>query len=222
MLLRLHSGRLRYAADTHWHWDHTDGNAWVHAEGATLIAHPNTARHLASTIRVAEWGHTFSPVPKSARPALLVPKMKTLLLNGETIRIRSYVPSHTDGDLSVYFAKANVLATGDTWWNNIYPFIDYVAGGSIDGMIRAADANLAISDDRTAIVPGHGPVGTRTQLRQFRGMLSDVRDRVATLKRKGMTLQQVIAANPTGRYDAEFGHGIINPALFTTLVYRGV
>jgi glyoxylase-like metal-dependent hydrolase (beta-lactamase superfamily II) len=126
---------VKYLINTHYHWDHTDGNGWVHGTGAMVIAHENTAKHLQETIRVAEWEHTFTPVPAAYLPAILVGQTRNLVFGGETVRMRHYGPSHTDGDLSVEFVNANVLATGDTFWNGLYPFIDYAAGGSIDGMI---------------------------------------------------------------------------------------
>jgi len=133
-----------------------------------------------------------------------------------------WMPSHTDGDLSVYFQKANVLATGDTWWNGIYPFIDYVAGGSIDGMIKAANWNIEKSGPETIVVPGHGPAGSRQELIAFRDMLVTIRTRVAALKAEGKSLEETVAARPTAEFDAKWGGGVINPALFTQLIYRGV
>jgi glyoxylase-like metal-dependent hydrolase (beta-lactamase superfamily II) len=222
-LQKIRPGKISILIDTHWHWDHTDGNGWVHEDGATIIATPHTAEHLAQTIRVVEWGHTFTPVEAGARPTELVTTPEKILpFDGETVRIRVYMDSHTDSDLSVYFEKADVLFTGDTWWNGLYPFIDYVEGGAIDGMIKAADANIAMVTDKTIIVPGHGPVGDRAQLVEYREMLVAIRDRVAALKKEGKTLEQVIAAKPTASFDAKWGQAIINPTLFTTLVYRGV
>jgi glyoxylase-like metal-dependent hydrolase (beta-lactamase superfamily II) len=221
-LQKLGPRRIHYVVNTHWHWDHTDGNAWVHEDGATLVAHPNTAKHLGETIRVEEWGHTFSPLPAAARPTMLVPAEQTLSVDGETARLRYYGPSHTDGDLSVYFTKADVLFTGDTFWNGLYPFIDYKAGGSIDGMIQAANKNVAMAGERTVVAPGHGPVATRADLVAYRDMLVAIRKRVAELKGQGRTLEQTIAAKPTAPFDAKWGQAIISPALFTTLVYRGV
>ncbi len=213
---------IKYAVNTHWHWDHADGNGWTHRSGAVLIAHANTARHLDQTIRVEEWGHTFTPVSQDARVAQLVRGERSMPFGGETIRLRPYVPSHTDGDLSAYFIKADVLLTGDTWWNGLYPFIDYVAGGSIDGMIQAADANVAMAGPGTIVVPGHGPVGGRKDLVEYRDMLVAIRNKVATLKRQGKSLEETIMAKPTTEFDDRWGQMIISPALFTTLVYRGV
>ncbi|MET0232925.1 MAG: MBL fold metallo-hydrolase, partial [Rhodanobacteraceae bacterium] len=110
----------------------------------------------------------------------------------------------------------------DIWWNGHYPFIDYGAGGSIDGMIRWTNACLKIVTANTIIIPGHGPVGDRTQLLAYRDMLVTVRDNVSRLKREGKTLAEVIAAKPTAAFDQQYGDFVIDPAFFTQLVYMGV
>lgn len=221
-LAEIQPGGIKYAVNTHWHWDHSDGNVWVHDKGAVIVAHRNTARHLGETIRVVEWGHTFTPLPEGGRAAMLVGAEKLLPYGGDTIRLRYYGPSHTDGDLSAYFTKADVLLTGDTWWNGLYPFIDYVAGGGIDGMIKAANANIAMAGPNTIVVPGHGPVGGKADLIEYRDMLVAIRKNVAALKHAGKTLEETVAAKPTAAFDAKWGQMIISPALFTELVYRGV
>ena len=215
-------GRIRTAVDTHWHWDHADGNEWVRASGANIIADRKAAQRLGQTIRVVEWEHTFTPKPRRALPNIVITGDKVMSVNGEKIRIRHYKPGHTDGDMSVYFEKADVLSVGDTFWNGQYPFIDYVGGGSINGAIAAANANLAMSTAHTIIVPGHGPVGDRASQMAFRDMLVAIRDRVAALKRQGKTLAEVQAARPTAAFDGKWGRSIINGSLFTALVYRGV
>lgn len=221
-LKRVGKGPLRYAINTHWHWDHTDGNGWARQDGAVVVAHANTARHLEETIRVEEWGHTFTPVAASGRADVRITASTTIAFAGDQLVLRPYAPSHTDGDLSVYFQGADVLLTGDTWWNGLYPFIDYVAGGGIDGMIAAADASIAQAGARTIVVPGHGPVGGREDLVAYRTMLATIRDNVARLKAQGLTVDQVIAARPTAAFDDVWGKAIISPELFTRLVYRGV
>jgi glyoxylase-like metal-dependent hydrolase (beta-lactamase superfamily II) len=214
---------IKYLINTHWHWDHADGNEWVHEmSGATIIAHGKSLEHLSRTVRVEDWSHTFEPVPQVARPTSIVNSRKTLGFGDESVLISAYAPSHTDGDLYVYFTKADVLATGDTWWNGLYPFIDYVAGGTIDGMIAVANENIAHSTDHTVIVPGHGPVGDRRQLIEYRDMLVAIRKNVADLKSQGKSLKEVIAAKPTAAYDDKWGRAVIDPSLFTSLVYRGV
>ncbi|MEG3086897.1 MBL fold metallo-hydrolase [Sphingomonas sp. PB4P5] len=221
-LRKISPGRIRLLINTHWHWDHTDGNGWVRRTGATIVADRLALRRLTQTNRVVEWEHTFTPINKPYLPNSVLTGDKTIGFAGETLRIRHYGAGHTDGDMSVYFKKADILQTGDTFWNGQYPFIDYVTGGSIDGAIRAANANLAMAGPNTQIIPGHGPVGNRVQLLAFRNMLVAIRARVAALKVEGKSIDQAVAARPTANFDAKWGRSVISGALFTRLVYRGV
>ena len=213
---------IKYLIDTHWHWDHTDGNEWVHQAGATIIAQENTLKRLSTTTRVEDWNYTFQPWPIDARPTVVFTKDKPLHFDGETVVLRGYGPGHTDSDISVYFKKADVMALGDIFWNGVYPFIDIATGGSIDGAIRLANRCLAQVTDRTIIVSGHGPVGDRAQLVEFRDMLVAVRKNVARLKKQGKSLDEVLAAKPTAAYDAKWGGFVIDPAFFTRLVYASL
>ena len=213
---------IRYLINTHWHFDHTDGNQWVHAAGATIIAHENTRKHLSTITRVADWDFTFPPLPESALPTEVFRTDRTLEHNGSAVSLQYYGPCHTDGDISVEFAGMEVFVVGDTWWNGFYPFIDYSTGGGINGMIRAAETNIAKVTGKTIIVPGHGPVGDKSQLIEYRDMLVNVRDKVAALKKRGSSLDEVIAAKPTAAYDAKWGRFLIDGSFFTRLVYVGV
>jgi glyoxylase-like metal-dependent hydrolase (beta-lactamase superfamily II) len=147
---------------------------------------------------------------------------RSLEVNGSRILLRYYGPAHTDSDVSVHFTDVDVLHVDDTWWNGLYPFIDYSTGGSIDGMIRATEQNLAAASATTVIVPGHGAVGDKAQLTRYRDMLVSIRDRVAALKGQGRTLAGVLAAKPSAPFDDEWGRAIIAPDFFTRLVYKGV
>jgi glyoxylase-like metal-dependent hydrolase (beta-lactamase superfamily II) len=213
---------IRHLVNTHWHFDHADGNAWIGEAGATITAHRNTRKYLTMTQRVDDWDFNFPPAPDSALPTRLVTGEEVMRLNGTTVTLREFGPAHTDSDLQVHFTEADVLHTGDTFWNNAYPFIDYSTGGSIDGTIRATEANLARSAASTIIIPGHGPIGTREDLRAYLSMLVDIRGRVAELKRQGRNLLEVIAAKPTSAHDARWGGFVIPPSFFTRLVYAGV
>jgi glyoxylase-like metal-dependent hydrolase (beta-lactamase superfamily II) len=212
---------IRHLINTHWHFDHTDGNEWVHAEGATILAHENTLKHLSTATRVEDWGYTFPPSPAGARPTDVFTTDRTLRVNGTTLVLTHYEPAHTDSDISVHFTDADVIHVGDTWWNGVYPFIDYSTGGSIDGTIRGVESNLAKVSADTVIIPGHGPVGNRSELVECRDMLVAIREKVAALKKQGRTLDEVLAAKPTASYDAKWG-SVIVPNLFTRLVYSGV
>lgn len=213
---------VRFVINTHWHFDHTDGNEWLNQSGARIIAHTNTARRLSSTVRVEGWNFTFEPSPPAAVPTVQFERDLRLRINAMNLALETYAPGHTDTDLSVHFEEADVLSVGDTWWNGHYPFIDYSSGGSIDGTLRATEVNLRKISRRTLIVPGHGPAGGLDELTEYRDMLADVRERVAALKQQGRTLAEAIAAKPTQRYDAKWGRFVIDPATFTGLVYQGV
>ena len=215
-------GAPKYLIDTHYHWDHTDGNAWVHGLGATIIAHENTLKRVMTATRVDDWKFTFPVYPVGGRPTQFTGAEKHLEFGGTKIQVKYYGPSHTDSDVWVYFEKPNVLSTGDTFWNGVYPFIDNENGGSIDGMIRAANANIARADADTIVVAGHGPVGNRAQLIEFRDMLVAIRKNVADLKNKGMSRDQVVAARPTAAFDAKWGGFVLDGAFFTRIVYDGL
>ncbi len=214
---------VTHLINTHWHFDHASGNEWLHELGPQILAQENTLKHLATMQRVEDWDYDFAPLSAAALPTDVFATERTLQLNGNTLALKYYGPAHTDSDISVQFTEADILHTGDTFWNSVYPFIDYSTGGSIDGSIRAADANLAMTTDQTIIIPGHGqPVSNRGELQAFRDMLVVIRDTVAALKQQGRSLDDIVAAKPTAAYDAKWGQFVISPDLFTKLVYEGV
>jgi len=193
-LASISSDPIKQLINTHWHFDHTDGNEWLHSAGASILAHENTRKHLSTDTRVEGWNFTFKASPPGAIPSEVFQTEKTVHLNGVTIALRHYPPAHTDSDISVHFTDADILHVADTFWNGYYPFIDYSTGGSIDGMITASEANLMATTDQTIIIPGHGrPVSNRAELKEFRDMLVTVRDNVAKLKRQGRSLDETLA-----------------------------
>lgn len=213
---------LKYVVNTHWHWDHADGNEWMHAAGATIIAQKNTLKHLSETTHVDDWNWTFAPVPTGARPTIIVENEKEFTFAGDSIKVEHFGPGHTDGDVLVYFEKADVMALGDTFWNGNYPFIDNEDGGSVNSAIAWANKTIERITDNTILVPGHGPVGNRAQLIEFRDMLVTVRDEVAALKSQGKSLEDIIAAQPTAEFDDKWGRFVIGSQFFTKLVYDGL
>jgi glyoxylase-like metal-dependent hydrolase (beta-lactamase superfamily II) len=221
-LKAISSAPIKYLIDTHYHWDHTDGNPWVHEDGAIIIGTAGTVKRVSEVTRVDDWDFTFEPLPASAVPTEIVTQNKTYHFAGQTVELRLLSPAHTDTDLYVFFKEANVASLGDLFWNGVYPFIDNENGGGINGMIEADDAILAQLNDQVVLAPGHGPVGNKKQFRDFRDMLSGVRDNVAALKKKGMTRDQVVAAKPTAKYDAVYGHFVIDPDFFTRIVFDGL
>jgi glyoxylase-like metal-dependent hydrolase (beta-lactamase superfamily II) len=214
---------ITHLVNTHWHFDHADGNDWLHSAGAKIIAQANTRKHLSEIQRVEDWDYNFLPLASGGIPSEVFANEHNLKLNGASIGLKHYGPAHTDSDISVTFAEANIVHVGDTFWNGIYPFIDYSTGGSIDGMIAASDANLAATTNDTIIIPGHGqPVSNKVELQGFRDMLVAIRDNVAKLKKQGKSRDETVAAKPTAAFDSKWGQFVIDPGFFTRLVYEGV
>jgi glyoxylase-like metal-dependent hydrolase (beta-lactamase superfamily II) len=214
---------VRHVINTHWHFDHTDANGWLHARGAAITAHANARKWLGADTRVEDWDFTFPPSPAGALPTTLVTGERTLRLNGSAVAVKPFAPAHTDTDVSVHLADADVLVLGDTYWNGVYPFIDYSTGGSIGGTIRAVEETLGRAGANTIIVPGHGAPGGRAELARYRDTLATIRDRVAALKARGMSMDEAVAAKPTASFDAALaGGGPIGGDFMTRLAYKGV
>jgi len=213
---------VRHLINSHWHFDHTDGNDWLHSAGAKILAHENTRKHLSTATRVRGWDFTFEPAPAGAIPSEVFTSERTLEVNGTKIELKYYPPAHTDSDISIHFTEVDILHVADTFWNDFYPFIDYSTGGTIDGTIRATQANLARITDKTIVIPGHGPVGDKSQLAFYYDLLTSTREKVAALKKQGRSLDEIVAAKPTAAHDEKWGGGFMSPRMFTGLVYQGV
>lgn len=199
----------RFVINTHYHRDHTGGNASMREAGAIVIGQSNLYARLAQVQRTPPDGSAPMPVPAAGLPMLTFDQAMTLHFDGEAVRVRHLPPGHTDGDSVVFFVPANVVSMGDLFFNGIYPVIDVEAGGSVGGMIRDIDQVLPLMDGKTVVIPGHGPVADKAALVRFRDMMATVRDTVRTLINQGKTLEQIQAARPTAAFDAKWdGHGI--------------
>jgi cyclase len=218
-LAAINSDPLKVAVNTHWHFDHTDGNGPVHDAGATLVAHENTLIRLSQTQNIAGFGLRFDPVAENARPRTTFTDKLTFYANGERVQLGYIQPAHTDSDIYVHLENANVLHGGDVLFNKRYPFIDASTGGLIDGMIAGTNRLIALAGPDTILVPGHGPVGDKTAFTAYRDMLVTVRDRVKAQKAAGKALQEVVAAKPTADFDAQWTNPNVPPDLFVTVVY---
>jgi glyoxylase-like metal-dependent hydrolase (beta-lactamase superfamily II) len=208
--------------NTHWHFDHTDGNEGMHAAGFSILAHSETRMRLSRPSEIRLYGLALPAAPEGALPTTVFDNWMRLWSNGDSLELRHFNPSHTDTDIYIHFDKADVLHMGDTWFNGMYPFIDESSGGNIGGMIEAEDGALQMAGPSMKIVPGHGPLGSRTQLQASRDMLATVRDRVAALKKSGTSEQEAVAKKPTADLDATWGKGNVAPDMFVGIVYRTV
>jgi cyclase len=219
---------LKYVINTHWHFDHTDNNAPLHAAGATVLAHENTKKDMSEPHDLpvlyrapdgALAGLHFDPSPAEALPQQTFAGSYKLHANGETLVLQHVAPAHTDSDIYVHYEEANVIQMGDLFFNGMYPYIDPGTGGNIDGMIAAADKILSLADNDTKIVAGHGPLGNKADLAKSREMLITSRDRIQKLKSDGKSSMEAVAEKPFADLDPVWGEGIVNSDQFVQIVY---
>ncbi len=210
---------IRFVINTHWHSDHTGGNAALGRAGSVIVAHDNVRKRMSVESVSALSGRTTPPAPAEALPIVTFDRAVTMHLNGDALEVLHVANAHTDGDAIIRFRNANVVHMGDVFFNGLYPFIDSGSGGTIDGVIAAADKVLALADDRTKIIPGHGPLSSKADLQAYRDMLATVRDRIVKLVRAGKTQEQVLAAQPTREFDAKWGNGFMKPDVWVGRLY---
>lgn len=206
--------------NTHWHVDHVDGNEGMHAAGYHVIAHEKTKTRMAEPAEMKLMHFSLPAYPEAALPSMTFAESMHHNHNGDSVDLVHYDPAHTDTDIYIHFQNADVLHCGDIFFNKMYPFIDEGSGGSIGGTIDAAQKSLAMAGEKTKVIPGHGPLGNKADLKSYIDMLSTVRDKVAGLKKSGANEQEVIAKKPTADLDAQWAHG--SPDMFVGIVYRTV
>ncbi len=213
---------VRFVVNTHWHFDHTGGNENMGAAGAILVAHENVRKRMSVEQFMKAFDRTVPASPPGALPVITFTDAITFHWNGDDLHVFHVDPAHTDGDAIIHFKEANAVHMGDTYFSGMYPFIDVGSGGSIDGMIAAADEVLALSDDATKIIPGHGPLSNKAELHAYRDMLATARDRIHALISEGKSQEEVVAAKPTGDLDAEWGGGFMQPDVWVGIVYASM
>jgi cyclase len=219
---------VKYVVNTHWHFDHTDNNAPLHAAGATVLAQENTKKrmsesHVLPVLYRGDDGKLydvqFDPSPAEALPQETFADGYKLQANGETLALEHFAASHTDGDIYAHFQKADVISMGDLFFNGSYAYIDSGTGGNITGVIAAVDKILSIAGNDTKIVPGHGPLGNKADLTKFRDMLVTARERIGKLKFAGKSAQEAVAEKPFADLEPVWGTGVVNGDQFVQIVY---
>ena len=207
---------VRFVINTHWHGDHTGGNENVARTGAVIVAHDNVRRRMSMEQVVR--GNAVPASPAGALPVVTFSESVSFHLNGDEVRVFHVAHAHTDGDALVYWTRANVLHMGDVYFRSFLPFIDLDSGGSVDGVLRAVDQALAIANDSTVIIPGHGELARRGDLLAYRDLIRRMRDRVRAEIRAGRSLDQIKAlrlADPHGR-----ATDFVTPDFFIETLYR--
>ncbi len=184
---------IRFIINTHWHFDHSGGNENLGKAGAVIVAHSNVRTRMSTDQLIASLNYAFPPSPKEALPVITFSEGVTFHLNGDTLKVVHVPAAHTDGDALVKFEKANVLHAGDVFNRAGAPFTDRSSGGSITGMIAGMEAAIALADDNTKVIPGHGPVSTRADMIAYRDALKVLLARVTAEHKAGKTLEQILA-----------------------------
>ena len=214
---------IRFVLNTHWHGDHTGGNENLAGEGALLIAHDNVRKRMSAGQFMEFFDRNVPPAPEDALPVVTFNDEATFHIGGHTVRAIHVPGAHTDGDSIVHLLEADVIHAGDIVFYGMYPFIDYGSGGSLAGMIEGVDAILALANDETAIIVGHGgPVIDQRQLKEYRDMLADVHRELIELIVDGASLEDVLAEEITADYDEKWGGGFIGPDRWVELNYVGM
>jgi glyoxylase-like metal-dependent hydrolase (beta-lactamase superfamily II) len=221
-LSRIGPTRLRFAINTHWHFDHTDNNGSLRGAGATILAHENTKKRMSESHELPFLGVKLPPSPGGALPQRTFGESYRLQMNGETLSLAHIAPAHTDSDIYIHFERANVLHLGDTFFNGMYPYIDSSTGGNINGMIASAEKILGLADDNTRIVPGHGSLAAKADLIKYRDMLVAARDSVQQLKSSGRSVQDAVAAKPLAQLEPAWGAGFLNSDVFVQIIYATI
>jgi glyoxylase-like metal-dependent hydrolase (beta-lactamase superfamily II) len=204
----LGGAKIDFAINTHWHYDHADGNQLLGPGGTWLIAQTNSRQMMTKDNvinTVVRPPFTQNAYVGAALPIATFDDRMQVHFNGERIDLLHFGPAHTTGDAAVIFRNHNAVHFGDVFNNSGYPFIDADNGGDLDGMIVFCEAVLAELDEGAAVIPGHGAVATYADLERYIAMLKSVRARIAALIADGATLEQVIAARPTAEWDAAYG-----------------
>jgi cyclase len=212
---------VRYVIDTHWHWDHVGGNADFARRGALIIASRETHDYILAAQHAAKASDPqYAPDPSGVPTLALGAGTQRMYIGGQTLEIIHAPAAHTGGDLIVRYLEADVLQTGDTFFHGFYPDIDFEHGGTIDGMIAFYDTLYGLCGAHTRIIPGHGPIATREDLRAYQGMLREVRERVARAIERGLTEEQLIASHPLDDLDRTWGGNLVKQPYLLAIVYE--
>ncbi|MDQ4074371.1 MAG: MBL fold metallo-hydrolase [Thermoproteota archaeon] len=214
---------VKFVINTHWHSDHTGGNENFGELGATIVSHDNVRERLSTEQFLAFFNRTIPPLPENGLPIITFSDNMTIFQNGDEIKIIHVDNGHTDGDSIVYFTKDNVIHVGDDFNDKSYPLIDISSGGSIDGLISSLQTISSIIDDETKVVSGHSEISNKTKVNELANMLKDVRQNVSQMIEDGRSLEEIIASQPTSKYDEIYhDHSVLKPEDFVTIVYQSL
>jgi cyclase len=215
-------GTIKYLVNTHLHGDHSGGNENFRKLGVTIVAQEMVRDRMSKEQFNARSNRTVPPRDKEAWPVVTFDNRMSFHMNGEDVVMYHFLPGHTDGDAIIHMKKANVLHTGDAFNLSGYPYIDGSSGGTFDGYIATLDKIYELANDQSKIIPGHGNVGTKADVKYVRDMLVDIRDQVTAAMKKGKKVEDIPALNLTAKYDEKWGQGFIKGKDFVIVVAQSV
>ena len=213
---------VRFFVNTHWHGDHTGGNEAIGKGGTIIVAHENARKRMARGQYMKVFKVHIPPAPPEALPVITFADNLAFHWNNEILEVFHPKSAHSDGDAIVYFELADVVHAGDLFFNGMYPFIDADSGGSMEGVIAGVDKVLERIYNGTKVIPGHGPLGNKTDLKAYRDMLVAVYERMTKLIKEGKNIDEIVAAKPTADYDAKWGGGLLKPDQWVRIVYAAM
>jgi glyoxylase-like metal-dependent hydrolase (beta-lactamase superfamily II) len=213
---------IRFVINTHWHGDHTGGNENLTAAGAVIIAHDNVRKRMSTEQFIQLMNRKVPAAPPRALPVVTFTSDITLHLNGEDIHVIHVDPAHTDGDSVIVFPRAKIIHVGDVYRTVGYPFVDLSSGGSFDGTIAAADKVMGMIDTTFKVIPGHGELSTRADLKTWRDMLAEIRASVKKQVDAGKPLEAIQQMKLTTRWDERWGKGSIKPDQVVEFAFTAV
>jgi glyoxylase-like metal-dependent hydrolase (beta-lactamase superfamily II) len=203
---------IDFVINTHVHGDHAGSNAAFAENGSIIVTHDNIRRRL-----VQDSTPAGGP---GGLPVITFNDAITFHINGDEAYVFHLETAHTDGDAAIYFRNANVISTGDVVFHSLFPFIDLDNGGNVDGYIAAMKKLVAMIDEETIVIPGHGEITDKAGLEADLAMLVEARKRVKTLIDQGMSGADILAANPLADFDADFSWQFITTARMTETLIR--
>ncbi len=212
------AGQIRFLLNTHIHGDHTGGNENFKKMGATIVAHDLVREHMSKESVDPRTQQKQPAKPKAMLPEVTFADRLNFHLNDEDIELYHFTNGHTDGDIIIRFVKANVYHVGDLFNRGSFPFIDGGNGGKVEGLLANFDKILALIDDNAKVIPGHGNLATKADVKAYRDMLYDIRTNVAKAIKSGKKVEDIPALNLTAKYDATFGNGFIKGKDFVIVV----
>lgn len=218
-IAKLSDQPVRFLINTHWHGDHTGGNEPFGQAGALIVAHDNVRIRMEKGQDMPALGRTVPPAPPVALPVVTFADGLSFHINGVRVDVHHVKHAHTDGDSIVHIPGLNVIHTGDVYFNGFYPFIDGGSDGSLEGMIAAVERTLALADDETRIIPGHGALSNKQELMTYRDMLAGVRTAVGVAKEEGLSADQAVEADILSAFNEKWGGGFMSPERFLRIIY---